>query len=1044
MSLKLYYKTQQECNEASKNKPQSNERYRNYRQTHFTAGDEQQFYNNKDYKNGIDPSKTVDISQNIFTSKIHEEWSGYTSLNASTFSKTFEYIFQKFKKGIYIKITNNKITTFLPFSNNSFVNEWGDRIVHDPKYNSMIDFLREIAKRENRRFNPAKISKNTSKWYTNNGLLRFENPFSENDSGVTQMHHMFQTLCKNRDVPDTELFINRRDFPILKKDFTEPYENIYDSENLSLLSHNYEKYCPILSNAVTSQNADIPIPTWEDWGRVSSQDGKYFFKSTNIYSVNEMPWEDRIETAVFRGSSTGVGVCANTNPRIKLAELSSKNKLHNGVPLLDCGITSWNLRPRKIKGEKYLKTINTTLKLVGKLTPEQQTKYKYMVNVDGHVSAFRFSLEMNMGSVILKVHSKYSLWFEKFLTPYVHYVPVKADLSDIYEKIKWCKENDDKCQQIVKNCKEFYKKFLCKDGILDYLQKTLVEIKSQTGVYINNFTTPERVCFNSQIINNVYFPETHKSIENIVGKITTRTYDNLQALTYIFNMIKDRSEDPLGVIKPEKELFKSKNTVINLSHIADYPVTIKKSKNIRENYHHGFVGLYGINELISQIPNFAYTIDVFDKDEEIYIVSEYIEGETLLEYLSKPVDFEELIFVLYQVCLALHVAQNHIGFIHWDTLPWNIILKRQEPTIHEYIIDINRVVSVHTDIVPVIIDYGKSHIIHESRHCDFLNKFKKAPQQDVLSIIFNSLYLLMGNNLENDMLSKVFTIMNHITKKQFSRVREIREFLNIHKKYSSLFRLDKQLYSHCTPLEMSEYLKNTFLQNKNISESIFKNTIQDSGMSKLIFYNTLTSDINQKAKNYISHLKNIVTTAYNMKKLKSHILLYDCAQSLDHYFSECVNDLHSFLISNGTCLSTEQYKEIENLTEKLHKRLELITHCKDQKIYTLNYEIPEFEFTEIDFLDVEKIKNMKPHNYNHYDIFHNTVMNVLHYNKNFKLPEVTRRKYIDRIKRRSVFDAKFNIASHNTFIHIRDQISKHNNEKILTLDNYNKYTKYLL
>ncbi len=52
---------------------------------------------------------------------------------------------------------------------------------------------------------------------------------------------------------------------------------------------------------------------------------------------------------------------------------------------------------------------------VSPLTPEEQSKYKYIINIDGHVSAFRLSLEMSMGCCILLVKSTIpneTLWME--------------------------------------------------------------------------------------------------------------------------------------------------------------------------------------------------------------------------------------------------------------------------------------------------------------------------------------------------------------------------------------------------------------------------------------------------------------------------------------------------------------------------------------------------------------------------------------------------------------------------------------------------------
>ena len=59
---------------------------------------------------------------------------------------------------------------------------------------------------------------------------------------------------------------------------------------------------------------------------------------------------------------------------------------------------------------------------------------------------------------------------------YEHYIPIKEDLSDLAEKIKWCKNNDDKCKKIAINSKKFFEKYFKKKILLDYLQMTLTEI----------------------------------------------------------------------------------------------------------------------------------------------------------------------------------------------------------------------------------------------------------------------------------------------------------------------------------------------------------------------------------------------------------------------------------------------------------------------------------------------------------------------------------------------------------------------------------------
>ena len=78
-----------------------------------------------------------------------------------------------------------------------------------------------------------------------------------------------------------------------------------------------------------------------------------------------------------------------------------------------------------------------------------------------------------LGSVILKVDSTCvadQLWYSPLLEPFYDHVPVKKDMSDLKEKIEWCRANDDKCQQIAQNAKKIHSLFVSKEGILDYMQ----------------------------------------------------------------------------------------------------------------------------------------------------------------------------------------------------------------------------------------------------------------------------------------------------------------------------------------------------------------------------------------------------------------------------------------------------------------------------------------------------------------------------------------------------------------------------------------------
>ena len=66
-------------------------------------------------------------------------------------------------------------------------------------------------------FDEKRIHRDVHSWYGNNGLVRFEFPLSENDNGYNMLKDVFLTLSKEREIPDVDFFLNKRDFPILEK-----------------------------------------------------------------------------------------------------------------------------------------------------------------------------------------------------------------------------------------------------------------------------------------------------------------------------------------------------------------------------------------------------------------------------------------------------------------------------------------------------------------------------------------------------------------------------------------------------------------------------------------------------------------------------------------------------------------------------------------------------------------------------------------------------------------------------------------------------------
>ena len=768
-----------------------NTRYKNFKQRLWTAGDVEQFDEHRDMTTSLadytEEMYTRDCCNNVYNHipiYIHPK---NTNLTPSCVKNTFNYIFNKIKKGIYVKIVNSKLTVFLPFSKHGFINEWSHMI----KFNgSMLSFIESINKLENRPFNPKSINSNIDEWIGNNSLLRYEYPPKETDANASTLKHMLETVCEQRNVPDVEFFLNRRDYPILTRGNFEPYNHIWDSREKPLVSHSYDSYTPILSMCSSDRYADLMIPTHEDWSRVEYTEGLYLPKNTCNYSSDfNTIWNNKIGTCIFRGSSTGTNVTIETNMRLKACALShSKNRDPNDNLLyLDAGITKWNLRPRKIENSKYVKTISADtvrlFPLVKTLTYVEQSNYKYILNIDGHVSAFRLSMEMHMGSVILIVDSEWKLWFQSLLEPYIHYIPIKSDLSDLFEIIKWCKNNDDKCQQIAENARKFAVKYLNKEAILDYMQRLLVEIAHTRGNYKYN-----KIMLRDAVISlerpMIYYTDVYKEIKYL--PLYDRNYHYLLGLSDVFKYSGPISK--YGTLV--REIFNNKLSTVNLYQLGSIYVCIKQTgdtKKKTEHQHEAYIGKNSINSLLMYTPNFLYT---FGLESDKSVVSEYIDGISLFNYITtKEFTLDVYTSIIKQLCLALEVAQDLIAFVHYDLTPWNIlVVKSQEPRIITYKTHgASNTENIRTDIVPIIIDYGKSHVIVDNIHHGYVSVLTHSRMRDIVTFIITSAsYIISAIKLGN--IHRFLSIVNCVIPKcdKVSNIHELKTYLKKHKKYSDL------------------------------------------------------------------------------------------------------------------------------------------------------------------------------------------------------------------------------------------------------------------
>jgi hypothetical protein len=387
--------------------------------------------------------------------------------NDQVLHDTGRYILDYHKKGTYISIKDGKLKYFLFLNKKNFIAPYQNKI----KISSNNKYDR------------------SSTFRLTNCLLRIINnkqEFKKVDFYIMEVLHFIKEMVKSRDVPDCNFYFNHKDQVLIHKidnKYYSPYPDVFGKVPIEDEFQDC-KLGRLFSMCHVKNYEDISIVAPDDIIRIfklfhSDKDSN---KCKNAYyhdeSANNIKWEDKKPIAFFRGTSTGCGNDIYTNQRIKLAFLDAKwnaDLKDTNKQILDAKIIKWAYRLKKTEKDTTFNRINEKklndlgINLGNKLPIEELYKYKYVLNVDGNVAAYRLGFLLSLNAVIFIVEGKYKLWFQDKLVENKHYISIKSDLSNLKEKIYWCKNHDAECKEIAKNALKFHNETFTKNNMYDYM-----------------------------------------------------------------------------------------------------------------------------------------------------------------------------------------------------------------------------------------------------------------------------------------------------------------------------------------------------------------------------------------------------------------------------------------------------------------------------------------------------------------------------------------------------------------------------------------------
>jgi len=306
------------------------------------------------------------------------------------------------------------------------------------------------------------------------------------DSGEsTEYNHFFDDLR----LPCGTYIFNLNDSMILEKNdndrYVFPWDILPKQQEIGTFGIT-PNFLPIFSLSGRRGYVDIPIPNYDDipsYNYVPNGNTNYnYMANINNNMANHekynISWAMKTPKAIFRGGATGCGYTTTTNQRLKLIKIvedaiEDPTIPHNITDLFNVGIVNNDKKENVLintlsvrNDPKYhIGVMNTDILSAEWVSMEQQSNCKYIIFIDGNVNAYRLLHTFLTGSLIIRIKSTFTSWFEPLIRPYdihsttaaedrnnsAHYIYVNEDLSNLFSVLEWCESHSDICKRIAEN-----------------------------------------------------------------------------------------------------------------------------------------------------------------------------------------------------------------------------------------------------------------------------------------------------------------------------------------------------------------------------------------------------------------------------------------------------------------------------------------------------------------------------------------------------------------------------------------------------------------
>ncbi|KAJ7254347.1 glycosyl transferase family 90-domain-containing protein [Mycena haematopus] len=203
--------------------------------------------------------------------------------------------------------------------------------------------------------------------------------------------------------------------------------------------------------------------------------GQYYYDSSwwsgTFSHPNDVDWKDKTPKLYWRGMSNGghiVGQNYHKFPRFRIVDIT-----RNHSDLIDAKMTRF--AETHCTDDCDRNAIINEYDIVGPGAPKEEIyKYKYLLDLDGNTFSGRYLGLLKSGSLVFK-STVFDEYFNDWIRPYEHYIPVLPDLSDVVEKVQWAIANEAEARRIQEAGKAFTERVMRDEQNDCYFALVLIE-----------------------------------------------------------------------------------------------------------------------------------------------------------------------------------------------------------------------------------------------------------------------------------------------------------------------------------------------------------------------------------------------------------------------------------------------------------------------------------------------------------------------------------------------------------------------------------------